>query len=546
MSSSKPLNKTGHLIIKYKKSSKIAAIKGIYKSKEIIGGKTIDLKLKENQNTDKAIEKIDKDPNVEYVEPNYLRKASVTPNDYYYSLQWGLEKIKAPSGWNYETGGSNQVIIAVVDTGVDLNHPDLSAKIVAGKDIVNDDNTAQDDHGHGTHVAGIAAASTNNSLGVAGVSWQAKIMPIKVLDSDGSGYDSWVAQGIREAVDRGADIINMSLGGAGYSETLRSATDYAYANNVLVVAAAGNSGDSTMLYPAGNPNVMGVGATNKSDTRAEFSTYNSSVDISAPGDTIASTYWYYGSHVYAYLSGTSMATPYVAGLAALVKSKWPSYSASQVAGRIMDFSDDLGPYGRDNYYGHGRINVADALNPNGSKFNIKFRKNLKIKQKTVLNGYLKPIQGGRSVKIYQRPAGKSSWSYYKSTSTASNGFFAAGLKPARNTAYKIVTPTYGSSSGTSKLFSVKVKPSIKFRLARARKSNSRIKIVGSTAPRTGLGSVSIKMFVRGRWRTVKRARVRGGRFSAYLNKTGLVRIRVASGKSSKFSASLSGEKRIRL
>lgn len=548
-STSKPLQETDRLIVKYKKSSTLSSIKGDYISKKVMKGKAVDLKLKPGENSEEIIEKLENDPNVEYVEPNYIRKVTLTPNDTYYYLQWGLEKIKAPTGWAYETGGSNEVTIAVVDTGVDLNHPDLSAKVVAGKDIVNNDNNAQDDHGHGTHVAGIAAASTNNSRGVAGVSWEAKIMPIKVLDSDGSGYDSWVAQGIREAVDRGADVINLSLGGAGYSATLKSATDYAYANNVLVVAAAGNSGDSTPLYPASNPYVMGVGATNENDKRAYFSTYNSSVDISAPGEMIASTYWYYGSHVYAYLSGTSMATPHIAGLAALVKSKWPGYSASQIASRIQTFADDLGPYGRDDYYGYGRINLADTLNPNASKFDIRYRKKLLIKQRTVLNGYLKPAQGGRTVNVYNKPAGQRSWSYYKSTTTTASGYFAAGLKPSRNTAYKIHSPSYGSLTGVSKLFSVKVKPQVSFRLIKVRSRKDkrvRIKIVGTLKPRRSAGFVAIKMVIGGRWRIAKRARVRAGRFSAYLNKTGLVRIRVLSANNSKFSSYLSKEKRIRL
>ncbi len=404
----KPIRASNKVIVKYKNKKKVSAAskKSLFKNRKLIKGGAVELKLKSSQNVTQVINRLEKDPNVEYVEPNYLRKASLQPNDTYYSLQWGLSKMQAPAGWNIETGASNTVVIAVVDTGVDLTHPDLVGKILPGKDFANNDSTAQDDNGHGTHVAGIAAASTNNGLGVAGVSWNAKIMPIKVLDSYGSGYDSWVANGIREAVNRGANIINLSLGGPGYSETLKQATDYAAANNVLVIAAAGNTGSSVVAYPAGNPGVLGVGATDQNDKIASFSSYNSTVDVSAPGVGIASTLWYRGSHQYAYMSGTSMATPNVAGVAALIKSRWPAYSASQIGSRLIDYSDDLGSPGRDNYFGYGRVNVYKALN-SSSRSNISISiaanaKRIRTGRKVIIRGRIRPKASGKALLRYKK------------------------------------------------------------------------------------------------------------------------------------------------
>jgi len=202
-SSIKPIANDDHVIVKLKDNASSAPLKGLYQSKELIKGGAYDIEVKDGKDIEEVIEKLEADPKVEYAEPDYLRSASVTPNDYYWSLQWGLSKISAPAGWDQHTG-SPSIIVAVVDTGVDTAHPDLSGKIVAGYDYVNNDNDPMDDHGHGTHVAGISAASTNNGIGVAGVGWNVKIMPMKVLSGSGNGYDSWVASGIRGAVDIGS------------------------------------------------------------------------------------------------------------------------------------------------------------------------------------------------------------------------------------------------------------------------------------------------------------------------------------------------------
>lgn len=523
-----PNSSTDRLIVKYKKRSAVKAVK-----------------VESSQSFSQVVRKLKDNPKIEYVEPDYWRKASLQPNDQHYSLQWGLSKIQAPSGWDIEAGESNQVIIAVVDTGVDLNHPDLSGKLVAGADIVEGDNVPQDDNGHGTHVAGIAAASGNNGIGVAGVGLGSniKIMPIKVLDYSGGGYDSWVAEGVRAAVDRGANIINLSLGGSGYSQTLQEATDYALANNVLVIAASGNTGDSTVNYPAGNPNVLGVGATDQNDQVADFSTYNGTVDVSAPGVDIASTYWYYGRSVYAYSSGTSMATPFVTGLASLIKSKWPEYSASQISSRITDLSDDLGSLGRDNYYGAGRINIYNSLNPNISVASVRVKNKLTVGQKTILRGFIRPASANRQVQISHRALSKK-WTFYKQTQTDGNGNFAIAIKPSKNTYYKIYSPAVDTYSEASSTVKVNVVPKVNYKVKRI--SAKKIRIWGSIKPAKGINSLVIKMVVRGKWRGAARVRIKGGRFAINMGKkSGYYRIKVVLPASKSFAGVSTKEKRLR-
>lgn len=295
-----------------------------------------------------------------------------TPNDPDYSLyQWGLPRVNAPAAWVESTGAG--VTIAVMDTGVDLNHPDLAAKIAPGWDFTNDDSAPQDDHGHGTHVAGIAAAATHNYLGVAGLGWDARIMPVKVLDSNGYGYYSDIADGISWAADHGAQVINMSVGGDEWSQVLQDATDYAYRRGALVVAAAGNCADpmdyypckthNPTFYPAANPNVLAVGATTASDVRASFSEYGDFVDVTAPGVSIYSTLWDDG---YGSLSGTSMASPLVAGVAALAWAHRPALTNAQIASVIQGSATDLGAPGRDDEYGYGLVDAAEAVAAAGS------------------------------------------------------------------------------------------------------------------------------------------------------------------------------------
>jgi len=319
------------------------------------------IKIPKEKSVKEMVNEYENDPRVEFAEPNYIFNSSIIPNDSYYaSYQWNMPKIKAPEGWDVERGESNSVVVAVIDTGVDLSHSDLNDKIVQGYDFANNDNNPSDDNGHGTHVAGIISAETNNGQGVAGVSWGAKIMPVKVLYSSGSGYLSDVIDGIIYAADNGAKVLNLSLGSTYASSSMQTAVDYAYRKGCVIVAAAGNNGNSTTIYPCGCNNVIGVASTDQSDARSSFSNYNSSVDIAAPGSSIASTWWT-GQASYAMASGTSMATPHVSGLAALLFSQDPGRTNENVQYTIESGADDLGASGKDIYYGWGRINIQRSL-----------------------------------------------------------------------------------------------------------------------------------------------------------------------------------------
>ena len=288
------------------------------------------------------------------------------PGDEYYAKQWALETVSGPGAWALSTG--HNTVVAVIDTGVDLVHPDLRDKVLAdqGWDFVSNRRDASDDHGHGTHVAGIAAAATDNEIGIAGIGWDARILPLKVLDGSGQGYFSDVAAAISYAVAAGADVVNLSLAPEtrmACPPTLQGVIDEAHTAGVVIVAAAGNNGARIDVPPANCRHVLGVAATRRDDSPAGYSSYGTHVSIAAPGgggsvDAIYSTLMGGG---YGYNTGTSMATPHVAGLAALLISRYPAYSAAQVASAILDNAVDLGAPGWDERFGCGRIDAAAAL-----------------------------------------------------------------------------------------------------------------------------------------------------------------------------------------
>ena len=300
---------------------------------------------------------------VEYAEQDYVATKFETPDDPNFSNQWGLTKIEAPGAWDTTHGASN-VDIAIIDTGVNYTHPDLAAKIVASVNCTVSSScptmTTTDPDGHGTHVAGIASASTNNSIGVAGTSWEGRILSVKALDDFGSGYYSWIANAIYWATDNGAEVINMSLGGTSSSTTLKNAVDYAWNHGVVVVAAAGNNGRNRANYPAYYSNAIAVAATDQNDKKASFSNYGSWVDLAAPGVSILSTY----QSGYNYLSGTSMSTPFVSGLAALLKGQNPGWNNAQVRNQIESTADAIS--GTGTYWTKGRINACNAVGCGGS------------------------------------------------------------------------------------------------------------------------------------------------------------------------------------
>lgn len=276
-----------------------------------------------------AIAILVQNPNVKSASANTLVPVSeVTPNDSSWAVQYGPAKVRADEAWVIARGGTS---IAIVDTGVNYNHPDLAGKVVNGYDYVNNDADAMDDHSHGSHCAGIAAANSNNGQGIAGIAWNSPILAVKVCNASGSCPGSAIASGILYAQSR-AKIISMSLGGTSINPLIQTAVANAVANDNLIVAAAGNANSSTPSYPCAYPGVLCVGSTTSTDAKSSFSNWGAHVDIAAPGSSIYSTVLGTG---YAYLSGTSMATPLVAGVAGLVWSNFPSWTAAQVQARLI-------------------------------------------------------------------------------------------------------------------------------------------------------------------------------------------------------------------
>ncbi|OYT73248.1 MAG: hypothetical protein CFK48_01575 [Armatimonadetes bacterium CP1_7O] len=314
-------------------------------------------------------------PGVRYVERNYLAFACNNPNDPLFPQQWGLVRIQAPQAWaNWRP--QRAVYIAIVDTGIDATHPDLSQKVrrfssgaIYGYNAILNNAHTHDGHGHGTHCAGIAAAHTQNGIGIAGVAaWNpslenthtaVQLMPVKVLNDQGYGSFADIARGILWAVDNGAHIVSLSLGGTAGTQQLQDAVNYAWNRGCLVVAAAGNNGTNAPFYPAYYENVLAVAATDPTDTLTSFSQYGAWVDIAAPGQAILSTV---PSGGYDAWSGTSMACPHVAGAAALIWSHAPSLSNQQLRQVLENNADPCQPYWFGGIgEGKGRLNLHRAL-----------------------------------------------------------------------------------------------------------------------------------------------------------------------------------------
>jgi subtilisin family serine protease len=318
----------------------------------------------------------------DYAEPDFPVYAFRDPNDpLYRSQQNTLRQINAPDAWDLSTGSDN-VMIAIIDSGVLATHPDLSGKVLSGKNFAaepaNLDTT--DDNGHGTYVAGIAAANTNNNIGMSGIAWNSKILPVKVLNADGIGTNATIAKGIRYASERGAQVINISLGGPNRSQVVEDAVRIAYTQGAVLVASVGNNGTNQPNYPAAYDMVIGVGAFNARGEAATFSNYGLDLSISAPGSSIIGPWIGSGSQAYIYDNGTSCAAPFVAGTVALMLSANPSLSNSQVRNILEGTADNSKPgnpavpasgnpgvqanslgSGYDTRLGWGRLNVFKAV-----------------------------------------------------------------------------------------------------------------------------------------------------------------------------------------
>ncbi len=325
--------------------------------KDIIPGIDV-LVLKVPEDRLEVIEEaLSHNPNFEFVEKNFVAEVDYIPNDPKYPAQWHLPKISAPFGWDISVG-DYQTILAVIDSGADPFHPDLGSRLLPGYNFLDDTTDTSDLHGHGTSVSGTTAALSDNLTGVAGVTWENPILPLVVVNRVGGATYDDIASAIIYAADNGARVINISLGKSSHSSTLQNAVNYAWNNGVVIVAAAGNGGDSTPMYPAALDNVIAASATDQSDDLASFSSYGDWVDLSAPGVSILTTSRGGG---YGYRSGTSFSSPIIAGLAALVFSINPDLTNAQVVELMEQNSDDLGTPGYDIYFGYGRVNIYETL-----------------------------------------------------------------------------------------------------------------------------------------------------------------------------------------
>ncbi|MFJ7681443.1 S8 family serine peptidase [Peribacillus butanolivorans] len=340
---------TDGVLVKYKETNN-EPIRDLIETVDVPKGET----------TDNLIEELEDQKNVEYAEPNYLFKKMESPNDPAYIDQWHHKTLGTQAAWT-KSMGSKEMVVAIIDDGIDRNHEDLKGKIDHPYDAVRNRKNIVPAGEHGTHIAGIIAGSANNDLGGTGVAPNIKIMPINVFKGEYADTAD-IIEAIHYAVQQGADIINMSLGDTRYSEALNKAVQEAYSKGLLIVAAAGNEGDMgksvQRVYPAAFSHVISVAATDSKDKRTSYSNYHSTVDIAAPGDYILSTL---PNNRYGWMSGTSMATPMVAGVAALIWSNEPKLTKYEVEYRLYDSAIDLGTKGKDIYYGNGRVNAKKAL-----------------------------------------------------------------------------------------------------------------------------------------------------------------------------------------
>ena len=288
-----------------------------------------------------------------YAELDGIAHGAATPNDPFNASQWHLGAIKAAAAWDLTTG-SAAVPIAMVDSGVNPTHPDLASKLIPGWNFLLSNNNTADDLGHGTATAGVAAAASNNAVGVTGVAWQNPIMPLVVLDSTDYASYTNIASAITYAADHGVRIINVSIGGSTASSTLQNAVNYAWGKGAVVFAAAMNNSSSAPYYPAACNYVVSVSATEPGDSLASFSNYGSSIDLSAPGDNILTTD---NTGNYSTWYGTSFSAPIAAASAALALSLNPQLTAQGLVNLLEQNSDDIGAPGWDQYFGWGRINA---------------------------------------------------------------------------------------------------------------------------------------------------------------------------------------------
>lgn len=327
--------------------------------------------------TEEIIKEINnsRDADIQIAGPNYKVWMMMDVNDPMVKDQYAIDKVQARKAWDI-TQGSEGTVIAIVDTGIDLSHPDLKDKLLPGFSALKDKDDSHgqtkggDDNGHGTHCAGISAGIGNNGVGISGIALKNKILPVRVLGGAGSGSMFSIAKGLEWAANNGAKVISMSLGGPSsvMDIVVERAVKKAIAKDAVVVAAMGNSAKEEKMVPACIKGVVAVGATDNKDVKAPFSTFGSHITVSAPGVNILSTFPTYDVALsqyfpknYASLSGTSMATPVVSGVVGLMRAKYPSMNREQIIEKLKKSVDDLGSAGHDNLYGFGRVNALKAV-----------------------------------------------------------------------------------------------------------------------------------------------------------------------------------------
>ncbi|MFO7819163.1 MAG: S8 family serine peptidase [Halanaerobacter sp.] len=393
--------KKEEIIIKYKSSVAVQSLKSLEKENDLkqlnklsAEERVVHYRLPKKMSVEEAVERYEKLSSVEYAQPNYIYQATKIPNDEYYesNYQWAPINLNLEAAWDIETGSSKEINVAVIDTGIIPNHPDLHEQVSAdGYDFVDGDDDPydeNDDQSHGTHVAGIIGAMTNNKQGIAGANWNVNLIPIRVLGTSGTGSSEGFMKGIKYAaglpvetadgreiqLDEEVDIINMSLGGSiaagtNYDIAMKEAINEATSQGVLVFAASGNAGDDSVFEPASYEDTIAVGAVGPDNSKSDYSNYGPNLDLVAPGgiestninpsNSILSTMGADNSNSYGLMSGTSMATPYASGVASLLLAQ--GVDTSEVEAQLKNTAVDLGPTGYDDEYGAGLIDAYGAL-----------------------------------------------------------------------------------------------------------------------------------------------------------------------------------------
>jgi hypothetical protein len=359
-----------------------------------------------------ALARLQHHADIEFAEPDYVSTGGARPSDPNYSLQWHHQKIQSEAAWNISTGSSD-VLVAVLDTGVNVGLAEFFDRLVPGHDYVNNDAIPADDYGHGTAVTGVLAANANNNWLVAGVNWRCRIVPEKVLDSSNHGFYSWWDQAIYDATDAGAKVINLSAGGSSDSAATVAAIDYAISHGVIFVTITGNDSAGTIQFPGRLPQCITVGATERDDTRASFSNYGPAIDLVAPGRDIYTVgkdggleYWY----------GTSFAAPQVAAVAAIVAGLDPTITQQKMEKLLCATAQDgvggaSDTPGWDQYFGYGRLNARNAVQLAATRsappqpLNLSSRMRVDTGDKAMIGGFI--ITGAHAKYTMVRAIGPS-------------------------------------------------------------------------------------------------------------------------------------------